>query len=116
MRSVFVLDLLDNKLDKRRRVMSIQIGVGYLLPNFAAQSCLWYLRCDRMKPQRKTRLRERRNDMFELFLVIVYCIVRLLRESYLEFVAAEYYCDQCRWMAESKRNGQLPEDRKYWEH
>ena len=34
----------------------------------------------------------------------------------LEFVAAEYYCDQCRWMAESKRSGQLPEDRKYWEH
>ena len=47
--------------------------------------------------------------MFALFLVIVYYIVGLLRESYLEFVAAEYYyCDQCRWMAESKRNGQLP--------
>ena len=29
--------------------------------------------------------------MFELFLVIVYYIVGLLRESYLEFVAAEYY-------------------------
>lgn len=54
--------------------------------------------------------------MFELFLVIVYYIVGLLRESYLEFVAAEYYCDQCRWMVESKRSGQLPEDRKYWEH
>ena len=40
----------------------------------------------------------------------------LLRESYLEFVAAQYDCDQCRWMAESKRNGQLPKDRKYWEH
>ncbi len=34
--------------------------------------------------------------MFALFLVIVYYIVGLLRESYLEFVAAEYYCDQCR--------------------
>ncbi len=54
--------------------------------------------------------------MFALFLVIVYYIVGLLRESYLEFVAAEYYCDQCRWMAESKRSGQLPEDCKYWEH
>lgn len=32
--------------------------------------------------------------MFALFLVIVYYIVGLLRESYLEFVAAEYYCDQ----------------------
>ena len=82
----------------------------------SAQSCLWDLRCDRVKPQRKNRLRERGNDMFALFLVIVYYIVGLLRESYLEFVAAEYYCDQCRWMAESKRSGQLPEDRKYWEH
>lgn len=54
--------------------------------------------------------------MFALFLVIVYYIVGLLRESYLGFVAAEYYCNQCRWMAESKRSGQLPEDRKYWEH
>lgn len=36
--------------------------------------------------------------MFALFLVIVYYIVGLLRESYLEFVAAEYYCDQCRSM------------------
>ncbi len=57
--------------------------------------------------------------MFVLFLVTVvtvYYIVGLLRESYLEFVAAEYYCDQCRWMAESKCSGQLPEDRKYWEH
>ena len=52
--------------------------------------------------------------MFELFLVIVYYIVGLLRESYLEFVAAEYYCDQCRWMAESKRNGQLPADYEWW--
>lgn len=82
----------------------------------SAQSCLWDLRCDRVKPQRKNRLRERGNDMLALFLVIVYYIVGLLRESYLEFVAAEYYCDQCRWMAESKRNGQLPEDRKCWEH
>ena len=82
----------------------------------SAQSCLWDSRCDRVKPQRKNRLRERGNDMFVLFLVIVYYIVGLLRESYLEFVAAEYYCDQCRWMAESKRSGQLPEDRKYWEH
>ena len=51
--------------------------------------------------------------MFTLFLVIVYYIVVRLRESYLEFVAAEYYCDQCRWMAESKRNGQLPADYKW---
>ena len=47
---------------------------------------------------------------------IIYIIVGLVRESYLEFVAAQYDCDQCRWMAESKRNGQLPKDRKYWEH
>lgn len=52
--------------------------------------------------------------MFTLFLVIVYYIVALLRESYLEFVAAEYYCDKCRWMAESKRNGQLPADCERW--
>ena len=62
----------------------------------SAKSCLWDLRCDMVKPQRKNRLRERGNDMFELFLVIVYYIVGLLRESYLEFVAAEYYCNQCR--------------------
>lgn len=30
--------------------------------------------------------------MFTLFLVIVYYIVARLRESYLEFAAAEYYC------------------------
>ena len=30
--------------------------------------------------------------MFTLFLVIVYYIVVRLRESYLEFAAAEYYC------------------------
>ena len=30
--------------------------------------------------------------MFTLFLVIVYYIVIRLRESYLEFAAAEYYC------------------------
>lgn len=40
-----------------------------------------------------------------VFLYIVYVVVALLRESYLEFVAAEYYCDKCRWEAESKRNG-----------
>lgn len=40
-----------------------------------------------------------------IFLYIVYVVVALLRESYLEFVAAEYYCDKCRWEAESKRNG-----------
>ena len=43
------------------------------------------------------------------FFALIYIIVGLLRESYLEFVAAQYYCDQCRWMAESKRSGQLPE-------
>ena len=52
--------------------------------------------------------------MFTLFLVIVYYIVVRLRESYLEFAAAEYYCDQCRWMAERKRNGQLPADYEWW--
>ena len=30
--------------------------------------------------------------MFTLFLVIVYYIVVRLREGYLEFAAAEYYC------------------------
>ena len=30
--------------------------------------------------------------MFTLFLIIVYYIVVRLRESYLEFAAAEYYC------------------------
>ena len=50
------------------------------------------------------------------FFALICIIVGLLRESYLEFVAAQYYCDQCRWMAESKRNGQLPKYRKYWEH
>lgn len=54
--------------------------------------------------------------MFALFLVIVYYIVRLLRESYLEFVAAQQCCERFRYMAECKRNGQLPEDLKYWEH
>lgn len=44
----------------------------------------------------------------------IYIIVGLLRESYLEFVAAQYDCDQCRWMAESKRNGQLPADYEWW--
>ena len=66
-----------------------------------------------MKAQRKNR-GERRNDMFTLFLVIVYYIVVRLRESYLEFAAAEYYCNQCRWMAESKRNGRLPADYEWW--
>lgn len=67
-----------------------------------------------MKAQRKTGVGKGRNDMFTLFLVIVYYIVVRLRESYLEFVAAQYYCDQCRWMAESKRNGQLPADCEWW--
>lgn len=45
------------------------------------------------------------------FFALIYIIVGLVRESYLEFVAAQYDCDdQCRWMAESKRNGQLPAD------
>lgn len=48
------------------------------------------------------------------FLALIYIIVGLLRESYLEFVAAQYDCDQCRWMAESKRNGQLPADCEWW--
>lgn len=52
--------------------------------------------------------------MFTLFLVIVYYIVVRLRESYLEFAAVEYDCDQCRWMAERKRNGQLPADYEWW--
>lgn len=52
--------------------------------------------------------------MFTLFLVIVYYIVVRLRESYLEFVAAQYDCDQCRWMAERKRNGRLPADYEWW--
>lgn len=30
-----------------------------------------------------------------IFLYIIYVVVSLLRESYLEFVAAEYYCDKC---------------------
>lgn len=54
--------------------------------------------------------------MFVLFLVIVYYIVGLLRESYLVCVAAQYCCERFRWMAESKRSGQLPEDCKYREH
>lgn len=54
--------------------------------------------------------------MFALFLVIVYYTVGLLRESYLEFVAAQQSCERFRYLAECKRNGQLPEDRKYWEH
>ena len=65
-----------------------------------------------MKAQRKNRLWERRKDMW--FFALIYIIVGLLRESYLEFVAAQYYCDQCRWMAESKRNGQLPADYEWW--
>lgn len=52
--------------------------------------------------------------MFTLFLVIVYYIVARLRESYLEFVAAQYDCDQCRWMAERKHNRQLPADYEWW--
>ena len=48
------------------------------------------------------------------FFALIYIIVGLLRESYLEFVAAQYDCDQCRWMAESKRNGQLPADCEWW--
>lgn len=41
---------------------------------------------------------------------LIYIIVGLVCESYLEFAAAEYYCDQCRRMAERKRNGRLPAD------
>lgn len=52
--------------------------------------------------------------MFTLFLVIVYYIVVRLRESYLELATAEYDCDQCRWMAERKHNGQLPADYEWW--
>ncbi len=48
------------------------------------------------------------------FFALIYIIVGLLRESYLEFVAAQCDCDQCRWMAESKRNGQLPADYEWW--
>jgi len=108
---------LSVKFDFHFKSRGVLAGAPHPFLHFlSAQSCLWDLRCDRVKPQRKNRLRERGNDMFVLFLVIVYYIVGLLRESYLEFVAAEYYCDQCRWMAESKRNGQLPENRKWWEH
>ena len=46
----------------------------------------------------------------------MYIIVGLVRESYLVCVAAQYFCERFRWMAESKRSGQLPEDRKYWEY
>ena len=46
----------------------------------------------------------------------MYIIVGLVRESYLVCVAAQYCCERFRWMAESKCSGQLPEDRKYWEH
>ena len=45
---------------------------------------------------------------------LIYIIVGLVRESYLEFATAEYYCDQCRWMAECKRNGQLLADYEWW--
>ena len=45
-----------------------------------------------------------------IFLYIIYVVVSLLRESYLEFVAAEYYCDKCRWVAESKRKGTYKPD------
>lgn len=41
------------------------------------------------------------------FFALIYLIVGLVRENYLGFVANEYWCDQCRWMAESKRNAQL---------
>ena len=51
---------------------------------------------------------------FALIYTLIYIIVGLVRESYLEFAAAEYYCDQCRWMAERKRNGQLPADYEWW--
>jgi hypothetical protein len=46
----------------------------------------------------------------------MYIIVGLVRESYLVCVAAQYCCERFRWMAKSKRSGQLPEDRKYCEH
>ena len=45
---------------------------------------------------------------------LIYIIVGLVRESYLELVATQYDCDQCRWMAERKRNGQLPADYEWW--
>ena len=48
------------------------------------------------------------------FFALIYIIVGLVRESYLEFVAAQYDCDQCRWMAERKRNGRLPADYEWW--
>ena len=41
---------------------------------------------------------------------LIYIIVGLVRESYLELATAEYHCDQCRRMAERKRNGRLPAD------
>lgn len=64
-----------------------------------------------MKAQRKPALgKEKRYMVFAL----IYIIVGLVRESYLEFVAAQYDCDQCRWMEESKRNGQLPADYEWW--
>ena len=44
------------------------------------------------------------------FFALIYIIIGLVRESYLEFVAAQYDCDQCRRMAECKCNGQLPAD------
>lgn len=47
-------------------------------------------------------------------ILLVYIIVGLVRESYLEFVAAQYDCDQCRRTAECKRNGQLPSDYEWW--
>ena len=42
--------------------------------------------------------------MFTLFLVIVYYIVVRLRESYLEFAAAEYYCADG-WRSVSEMGG-----------
>ena len=50
--------------------------------------------------------KEKRYMVFAL----IYIIVGLVRESYLEFVAAQYDCDQCRRMAECKCNGRLPAD------
>ena len=68
-----------------------------------------------MKAQRKTGFGK--GEMicgFCAHISLIYIIVGLVRESYLEFVAAQYDCDQCRWMAERKRNGRLPADYEWW--
>lgn len=68
-----------------------------------------------MKAQRKTGFGK--GEMicgFCAHISLIYIIVGLVRESYLEFVAAQYDCNQCRRMAECKRNGQLPADYEWW--